>query len=44
MVLRDGVGVGLAAWLQGQPFPANLNGTDFGSWRGSSITCTNTNR
>jgi len=29
LVLRDGVGVGLAAWLQGRPFPANLNGTDF---------------
>jgi exopolysaccharide biosynthesis WecB/TagA/CpsF family protein len=29
LVLRDGVGVGLAARLQGRSFPANLNGTDF---------------
>jgi N-acetylglucosaminyldiphosphoundecaprenol N-acetyl-beta-D-mannosaminyltransferase len=29
LVLRDGLGVGLAARLQGRPFPANLNGTDF---------------
>jgi N-acetylglucosaminyldiphosphoundecaprenol N-acetyl-beta-D-mannosaminyltransferase len=29
LVLRDGLGVGLAAWLRGRPFPANLNGTDF---------------
>ena len=29
LVLRDGVGVGLAGRIQGQPFPANLNGSDF---------------
>lgn len=29
LVLRDGVGVGLAGRLQGRPFPANLNGSDF---------------
>jgi exopolysaccharide biosynthesis WecB/TagA/CpsF family protein len=29
LVLRDGVGVGIAARLQGRSFPANLNGTDF---------------
>lgn len=28
-VLRDGIGLGLAARLQGRRFPANLNGTDF---------------
>lgn len=29
LLLRDGLGVGIAGRLQGRPFPANLNGTDF---------------
>ncbi len=29
LVLRDGAGVGITGKLQGHPFPANLNGTDF---------------
>lgn len=29
LVLNDGAGLALAARLQGNPFPANLNGTDF---------------
>jgi exopolysaccharide biosynthesis WecB/TagA/CpsF family protein len=29
LLLRDGFGVGIAGRLQGRPFPANLNGTDF---------------
>jgi exopolysaccharide biosynthesis WecB/TagA/CpsF family protein len=28
LVLNDGAGLALAAWLRRQPFPANLNGTD----------------
>lgn len=29
LLLNDGSGVGLAARVQGRPFPANLNGSDF---------------
>ncbi len=29
LILRDGIGVGLAGWMAGQRFPANLNGSDF---------------